>query len=325
MSTQPAAKPSTEAKPAPKPRPAATIILLRQARTVREGIEVLMLKRTQNAAFLGGAYVFPGGSLDAADADPRVLARVTGLSAGEADARLGIPGALAYYVAAVRECFEEAAILLLRDERGNPLDPDRAARLARHRNDPFLEFIERENLFIPAGELAYYGHWITAPGRSRRFDTRFFVARAPEGQEGSHDDTETVHSMWVRPQDALERAARNEIDLVFATQTTLKDLSRFEDARKAYEYARAIPEVVTNRACRALGRDGERIFRRGDPQYFEIHWCDPEETGTSSYEILPGVPKRLDRLVTRLTAPNPGAMTGPGTNTYLVGTDALAV
>src|SRR5690606_29449777 len=164
MSTQPAAKPSTEAKPAPKPRPAATIILLRQARTVREGIEVLMLKRTQNAAFLGGAYVFPGGSLDAADADPRVLARVPGLSAGEADARLGIPGALAYYVAAVRECFEEAAILLLRDERGNPLDPDRAARLARHRNDPFLEFIERENLFIPAGELAYYGHWITAPG-----------------------------------------------------------------------------------------------------------------------------------------------------------------
>src|SRR5690606_3981059 len=244
--------------------------LLRQARTVREGIEVLMLKRTQNAAFLGGAYVFPGGSLDAADADPRVLARVTGLSAGEAAARLGIPGALAYYVAAVRECFEEAAILLLRDERGNPLDPDRAARLARHRNDPFLEFIERENLFIPAGELAYYGHWITAPGRSRRFDTRFFVARAPEGQEGSHDDTETVHSMWVRPQAALERAARNEIDLVFATQTTLKDLSRFEDARKAYEYARAIPEVVTNRACRALGRDGERIFRRGDPQYFEI-------------------------------------------------------
>jgi glyoxylase-like metal-dependent hydrolase (beta-lactamase superfamily II) len=74
-----------------------------------------------------------------------------------------------------------------------------------------------------------------------------------------------------------------------------------------------------------LGKDGEKIFRRIDPQYHEIHWCDPEETGTTTYDIVPGEPKRLDRLVTRLTAPNPGAMTGPGTNTYLVGTDELAV
>ena len=317
---------SEKPRAAPAPRPAATIILLRQAREARDGVEVLMLKRTQNAAFLGGAYVFPGGSIDAADSDARVLKRVVGLTAAQADERLRLAaGGLAYYVAAVRECFEEAAILLLQDSRGRTLDPERAQALSRFRDAPFIDFIEREDLYIPAGELAYYGHWITAPGRSRRFDTRFFVARSPEGQEGSHDETETVHSMWVRPQDALERAARNEIDLVFATQTTLKDLSRFEDPQKAYAYARAIPEVDTNRACRAIGRDGERLFRRGDPQYFEIHWCDPEETGTTGYELLAGVPKRLDRLVTRITAPNPGAMTGPGTNTYLLGTDELAV
>jgi glyoxylase-like metal-dependent hydrolase (beta-lactamase superfamily II) len=182
-----------------------------------------------------------------------------------------------------------------------------------------------ENLFIPGDALAYYGHWITAPGRVRRFDTRFFVALAPEGQEGSHDAGETVHHMWVSPQEALARGERGEIELVFATQTSLRDLGRFDAPRAAFEYAAELVEIDTNRACRAMGKDGERIFRRADPQYFEVHWTDPEETGATTYEIVPGIPKRLDRFVTRLTAPNPSAMTGPGTNTYLVGERELAV
>src|SRR2546425_1201988 len=214
------------------PRPAATLILLRPGAA---GPEVLMIQRTQNAAFLGGAYVFPGGA------------------------------------------------------------------------------------------LAYYGNWITAPGRSRRFDARFFVALAPEGQEGSHDENETVHHMWVRPREALERGARGEIELVFATQHTLKDLSRFSDCNELFLHVSALKEIESNRACRAQGKEGEKVFRRADPQYFEIHWSDPEETGQSSYDLVPGLPKRLDRLVTRLIAPNPGMMTGPGTNTYLVGERELAV
>lgn len=305
------------------PRPAATIVLLRQG---ANGPEVLMLQRTQSAAFLGGAYVFPGGSLDARDADPAVLGRVTGLTEAQANARLNLPsGALAYYVAALRECFEEAGVLLATTSQGGHLDPARVQRLVRFREAPFNEFLAAEDLYLPAGELAYFGHWITAPGRSRRFDTRFFVALAPEGQEGSHDQSETVHSMWIRPQDALDRAARKEIELVYATQQTLKELARFLTCEEAFEYARGLTDIPENRACRAQGRDGEKIFRRTDPQYFEIHWCDPEETGTSSYEIIPGEPKRLDRLVVRLTAPNPGVMTGPGTNTYLVGENELAV
>lgn len=305
------------------PRPAATIVLLRRG---ANGPEVLMLQRTQSAAFLGGAYVFPGGSLDARDADPAVLGRVTGLTEAQANARLNLPsGALAYYVAALRECFEEAGVLLATTSQGGHLDPARVQRLVRFREAPFNEFLAAEDLYLPAGELAYFGHWITAPGRSRRFDTRFFVALAPEGQEGSHDQSETVHSMWIRPQDALDRAARKEIELVYATQQTLKELARFLTCEEAFEYARGLTDIPENRACRAQGRDGEKIFRRTDPQYFEIHWCDPEETGTSSYEIIPGEPKRLDRLVVRLTAPNPGVMTGPGTNTYLVGENELAV
>jgi glyoxylase-like metal-dependent hydrolase (beta-lactamase superfamily II)/8-oxo-dGTP pyrophosphatase MutT (NUDIX family) len=305
------------------PRPAASLILLRPG---AEAPELLMIQRTQSAAFLGGAYVFPGGALDPQDADPRILKRITGLTEQQANARLNVASdGLAYYVAAIRECFEEAGVLVVLDRNASPIAAARAAALERYRQTPFLELLEAEDLLIPADRLAYYGHWITAPGRSRRFDARFFVTLAPEGQEGSHDANEAVHQMWLRPRDALERGARGEIELVFATQHTLKDLARFDDACEALRYAAALPEIEANRACRALGKEGEKIFRRADPQYFEIHWSDAEETGQTSYELTPGVPKRLDRLVTRLIAPNPGAMTGPGTNSYIVGENELAV
>jgi glyoxylase-like metal-dependent hydrolase (beta-lactamase superfamily II) len=99
----------------------------------------------------------------------------------------------------------------------------------------------------------------------------------------------------------------------------LRDLARFADPRAAFEHAKALPEIEENRACWAQGKDGPKIFRRADPPYFEIHWSDPEETGETTYDLLAGEPKRLDRWVTRIIAPNPGLMTGPGTNTYIVG------
>jgi glyoxylase-like metal-dependent hydrolase (beta-lactamase superfamily II)/8-oxo-dGTP pyrophosphatase MutT (NUDIX family) len=301
------------------PRPAATLILLRPG---PHGLETLMLQRAQSAAFLGGAYVFPGGSLDAADAAP---GRVLGLAEAQASRRLGIVGALAYYVAAVRECFEEAGVLLACDANGHPVLPARAGKLMAQRHRPFLPLLEEENLFIPAGALAYYGHWITQPGRTRRFDTRFFVTVAPEGQEGAHDAAETVHHLWTTPRSALERAERGEIELVHATRQTLNDLGRFSDPRAAFQYAMNLAEIPTNRACLAQGRQGARVFRRGDAPYFEIHWSDPEETGQGTYDLVPGIAKRLDRHVRRIIAPNPGTMTGPGTNTYLIGSTELAV
>jgi len=293
------------------PRPAATLILL------REGTEVLMLQRTQSAAFLGGAYVFPGGSLDPQDRDTR---RVVGLTEAQANERLKVSsGGIAYYVAAIRECFEEAGILLAREASGAAVSAERAAALMHWRKKPFRELLEAEDLHIPAGELAYYGHWITAPGRSRRFDARFFVALAPPGQQGSHDAAETVHDVWITPREALERAGRGEIELVNATQQSLKELARFADVDAAFEHARALPEIDENRACWAQGKEGAKIFRRGDAPYFEVHWSDPGESGETTYDLVAGAPKRLDRWVTRLIAPNPGLMTGPGTNTYIVG------
>jgi glyoxylase-like metal-dependent hydrolase (beta-lactamase superfamily II)/8-oxo-dGTP pyrophosphatase MutT (NUDIX family) len=303
------------------PRAAATLILLRSGPS---GLETLMLQRSRDAAFLGGAYVFPGGSLDASDADAR---RVLGLTEAQANQRLGLAtGGIAYFVAAVRECFEEAGVLLACDAKGNPVLPARAEKLMQSRASPFLELLEKENLYIPASALAYYGHWITQPGRSRRFDTRFFVTLAPEAQEGAHDANETVHHVWINPRHALERGKQGEIELVHATQQTLTDLGRFTEPRAAYEYAMSLTEIPTNRACWAQGKEGARVFRRGDPQYHEIHWSDPEESGQTSYDLVPGIPKRLDRYTTRLIAPNPGMMTGPGTNTYFVGNEeGLAV
>jgi len=292
------------------PRPAATLILMRDGAS---GPEVLMLQRTQSAVFLGGAYVFPGGSLDEGDADPRILKRIRG------DAK--IPPA-PYWVAAIRECFEEAGILFLFRRNDLPLNAD---SLMHYRKRPFVELLEKEDLYLPAHDMAYYGHWITAPGRPRRFDTRFFLAVAPQGQVGSHDAVETVHDVWITPREALERGARNEIELVPATQQTLQDLKSFKTAREAFEAVRERPAPEVNRACWAQGKDGAKLFRRADPQYFEIHWSDPEETGDTTYDLVPGVAKRLDRWVRRIIAPNPGVMTGPGTNTYVVGEGDLAV
>ena len=310
-----------------EPRPAATLLLLRDAPSGDGGPEVFMLQRTASAAFLPGAYVFPGGALDPDDASPSAWRRVRGLDDARASARLGVPsGGLAYWVAAARESFEESGILLAVDAAGQPVAPERVAALEAER-DPlnagtllFSEFLEREDLYIPAQDIAYYSHWITAPGRPRRFSTRFFVACAPAGQDGAHDQSETVHSVWVGVRQALERAKRKEIEMIFPTRSTLSDLAAFPTPLAVFAHAQSLGDIEVNAACWALDPDGsQRLFRNADAAYYEIHWGDPEETGKTCFAIQPGTPKRLDRLVTRLTAPNPGVMTGPGTNTYLVG------
>lgn len=313
-----------------EPRPAATLLLLRESASAPE---VFMLQRTSKAVFLPGAFVFPGGALDADDASERAAQRVRGLDDAQASSRMGLAaGGLAYWVAAARECFEESGILLVFDSKDLPIDPRRAQNLEPFRNElnagslQFSEFLEKEDLYIHAHEIAYYSHWITAPGRPRRFSTRFFVACAPLGQHGAHDRSETVHSVWISPREAIERGKRGEIELIFPTRSTLSDLAAMQTPRAALEHARNLGGIEVNAACWALDHEGsQRLFRRADPPYFEIHWSDPEEKGDTCFVIQPGIPKRLDRHVTRITAPNPGAMTGPGTNTYLVGASEIAV
>jgi glyoxylase-like metal-dependent hydrolase (beta-lactamase superfamily II)/8-oxo-dGTP pyrophosphatase MutT (NUDIX family) len=317
--------------PADKPaiRLACTVVLLRD--TAR-GPEVLMLRRNAGAAFLGGAYVFPGGALDADDHAPRSLSRVTGLVPEAADACLRVPsGALAYWFAAARETFEESGLLLAVDERDGTFAHERWSGLAARRaaqnagTASFADLLHEHGLVIPAQEIVYFDHWITPPVRPRRFDTRFFVARAPAAQVASHDDAETVDSRWLRAQDFLDLAQAGEIDIAFATRVILAAIARWESVEHALAQMRAPRAIPTNRPCVAQGPDGERIFRRGDAPYHEVHWTDRDETTRTTYAMTPGVVKTLDPWVARLVAPNPGVMTGPGTNTYFVGDRELVV
>jgi 8-oxo-dGTP pyrophosphatase MutT (NUDIX family) len=210
-------------------RPAATVMLVRDG---EGGLEVFMLRRTLAAVFAGGMYVFPGGRLDDADASAEVEA-LSDLTDVEASGRLDVPsGGLAYWVAAIRECFEEAGVLLAsRDGEVLRFDePDVVARFEgyRHRvHDGSLSLAalcRQEGLRLTTSPVQYVSHWITPIGERRRFDTRFFVARAPQAQEPLHDDHETVESLWVRPQDALERCHRGELAMIPPTMKNLEFL-----------------------------------------------------------------------------------------------------
>jgi glyoxylase-like metal-dependent hydrolase (beta-lactamase superfamily II)/8-oxo-dGTP pyrophosphatase MutT (NUDIX family) len=310
-------------------RDACTVVLLRDA---AQGPDVLMLRRSKNAVFHGGAYVFPGGALDDADRHPSAVARVRGLAETEANARLGLAGdALAYWFSAVRETFEESGLLLAVSDGPDPMPDERWREIAALRAEinagsrRLADLLSRYSLMIPAGELIYFDHWITPPKRPRRFDTRFFIARAPVAQIASHDDAEMIDTRWLRPIDALTQAERSEIELAAPTKFTLQMLARMSSVDEALDAMRALREIPTRRPCIVQSAAGELTLRPGEAAYHEARWSDPEDTTLTSIDMTPGVVKRLDPWVSRLIAPNPGVMTGPGTNTYFVGTDDLLV
>jgi glyoxylase-like metal-dependent hydrolase (beta-lactamase superfamily II)/8-oxo-dGTP pyrophosphatase MutT (NUDIX family) len=310
-------------------RPACTTVLVRDA---SRGIEVLLLRRDPNAKFMPGFYVFPGGAVVAEDRDPRAGDRVTGLTDAQANARLGVESdALAFWLAAVRETFEECAVLLAVDEETGVLDAERYRALLARRDElnagtaSFADLLRAHRLIVRGDALVYFDHWLTPAGRPRRFDTRFFLARAPDDQAAAHDEAEIVDARWLRAEEALALASRREIDLANATHATISMLARHASVDEALAAARALVEIEANRPCTAQGSAGTKLFHRHDAAYHEIHWSDPQEAMHTTYDMLPGVAKQLDRYVTRIIAPNRGPMTGPGTNTYFVGERELAV
>jgi 8-oxo-dGTP pyrophosphatase MutT (NUDIX family) len=195
-----------------------------------DGIEVFMLRRNLNSVFVGGAYVFPGGAVDEADRAAELWAVCDGRPDDAASRLLGIEsGGLAYWAAAVRECFEEAGVLL-----ATPADRARVVAGNREYRDQvyakslgLIELCHREGLSLDVGRIHYFGHWITPVGLPRRYDTRFFVAGAPPEQQPRHDEGETVASLWVRPADALTRFQRGEFELIDPTVKSLQAISRF--------------------------------------------------------------------------------------------------
>ena len=260
-------------------RPAATVLLVRDG---QQGLDVFMVRRTMSAAFASGMYVFPGGRVDDADSLAEVHEVCDGLADDEASDLLGVPsGGLSYWVAAIRECFEEAGVLLARHAgSGEPVrfdSPDVVARFeeARHRvhdgEMSLLELCRREDLRLATDAIHYISHWVTPVGETRRFDTRFFLTRAPEAQEPLHDDKETIDSLWVRPADAFERHAAGDLALLPPTISNLQFVGAHESADAAMDAARRVG-VPPRIQPRLKFEDGRLtgILLPGDPGFDEL-------------------------------------------------------
>lgn len=254
-------------------RDAATVMLLRDG---SDGPEVCLMQRNLNSDFVGGAYVFPGGAVDPADADADVADRCPDLDDAEASRRLGLAvGGLAFWVAAIRESFEEAGVLLARHADGRRLDlsgPGTAERFAGHRDDvdnerrTIAEIAVQEDLHLDVGQLHYFSRWITPLGAHRRYDTRFFVCAAPEGQEVVEDSRELIGTQWLTPAEALRRHDAGDITMIFPTVRTLVALSRFDRADAVLDHARAQSRVEGILPTISDGDDGMRIVLPGDPE-----------------------------------------------------------
>lgn len=219
------------------------------------GLEVLLLRRSTRAGFVPDMYVFPGGRVDASDADPALLALLDGLTPDAAAARLGIddadPPAIAYYLAALREAFEETGILVghLADGSVPPTAAEDSA-VDRIRDDlmedriAFAEAAARLGCRLSGQALEYFAHWITPRRRPRRFDTRFFAARVGAERESIVDAREMTDARWITPAGALAAQARGEMPMILPTVSTLEKLLAFGGTSEALE-ALARETVVT--------------------------------------------------------------------------------
>jgi 8-oxo-dGTP pyrophosphatase MutT (NUDIX family) len=257
---------------AANPRPAATVVVLRDTAS---GPEVFMVRRHQGTAFMGGAHVFPGGRVDAAD---RGASSSWCDGTDEAAARLAdLPAdeAVAYYLAGVRELFEESGVLLAREPQRQFVrlaEPAAHARFTAYRHDVhdgrvnLRTIVEREGLRVALDALALFAHWVTPPVDTRQFDTRFFMTRVPPEQAPAHDETETTHSVWLTPSAALAQARAREIVLPPPTWSTLREIERFESVDAALAWASA--RRVTRREPVLVVDGGTRmLLMPGDPEH----------------------------------------------------------
>ncbi|MCH2464872.1 MAG: hypothetical protein MK237_03085 [Gemmatimonadetes bacterium] len=222
-------------------KPAATIALLRDSPS---RMEILLLRRDRSASFVPGAYVFPGGRVDRADWMKKTLARVDGLTPETAADRLGLadtnPPAIAYYVAALREAFEETGILIgVGPNSEAPPTAAEDADIEVLRNGlmeghvSFTEALEQLSCRIDGSSIEYLAHWITPEREPRRFDTRFFAARVQADTKPMFDPREMTDAVWVTPQDALSRNQAGTLPMIFPTISTLQRLTDYATAEDA--------------------------------------------------------------------------------------------
>ena len=263
------------------PRDAATVLLLRDA---PGGFEVFMVKRSGLSDVLGEAHVFPGGKIDAADSSPATLARIHGLITLDTAALgedLPVERAAGMFVAAARETFEEAGVLLARGGAGNLTGDLKAARAKLNAKAPFDAVLASIDVLLDSAALVPWVRWVTPVMLAKRFDARFFLAAAPAGQEAVHDNYEATHSEWLKPRDAVMRWLGGGLQLAPATFMSLQHLAHFDsiDAALADARSRRPPVIqpvgfaVDGVRCLALPGDARHpLAERAIPGPVRLIW-----------------------------------------------------
>jgi 8-oxo-dGTP pyrophosphatase MutT (NUDIX family) len=296
------------------PRDAATVVVVRDAGA---GLEVLLLQRAERGDHNSGAWVFPGGLLD--PADRAAEASAAGLTDEQASALLGLErGGLAFFVAAIRECFEESGILFAQDAQGAfaSLEDEAGTQLAALRHElkdgacDLADICRRFSLRLVPDRLHYIAHWLTPAGRAKRFDTRFFLAIAPARQTAMHDASETLDHVWIAPRDALSPG--NARRLMTPTRAMLELLLPFPSTEALAAWAGAPRQVERVLPRLAMGPAGVQPAMPNHPAYDEVGKLDPDGRGDAWSEPRPGVPVRIGDHVERITDAD-------GRNTYRVG------
>lgn len=243
-------------RPPTFPEPSATLVLLREG---NPRLEVLLLQRNPASGFIPGAWVFPGGRVDPEDGDPSALQRAAGLSSLQAQRilqpRADEPPALAYWIAAIRETFEETGVLVARGlDRGGKENPQLARakgpaqdRLVRGESG-FGRILEELGVDLDAGALTYCAYWVTPECEPRRYETRFFVTHVPGDVRVTPHQREMVDHVWITPSEALKENLAGNLPMVLPTIHTLEVLADFQAPKEAVghfqssEIRRRLPE-----------------------------------------------------------------------------------
>ena len=290
-------------------RPAATVLLLRDT---KDGtLEVLMTRRSAQASFAPGAYVFPGGGIDALDAQSHAAADRRPAQSDEA---------LTQAIAAIRESFEELGILLARRADGAPADAADIAALSRHA--PFVAQCQAHGLRLATDQVFLLAHWTADRDLPKRFAVPFLVARMPAGQEPVADEAEQFEPVWVRPADALARHEAGQFFMIFPTIRTLQRLARFANTQAVLAAVASEQPLWVSCPRAGLLAGKEARYMEDESPFGELALVCPDGQIVHPLDWQSERPVPLLKNVQRLTAPNPGVMTGPGTNSYLVGDPA---
>ena len=286
-------------------RNAATVLLLRDG---MNGIEVLMTRRSMTASFAPGAYVFPGGGIDAADsaAHSQSTRRAT-----QSDLHL------TQAIAAIRESFEELGVLLARHADGGHVTTADIAALDR--KAPFAAQCKARGLTLAGSDIFVLAHWVTDRDLPRRFDVPFLVARMPEGQEPVADDAEQFEPEWIRPTDALAKHAAGNFFIIFPTIRTLERLQHYATVDAVLLDCASEKPLWTSCPRAGFLHGKQARYMEHEAPYGELELTSPDGQIVHHLDWQTDAPVKLLKNVMRLTAPNPGVMTGPGTNSYLVG------